>query len=131
QIVANPLAIKMGSPNTGAHRLTLAGGINSLGTTIGPILVGLALFGSGGEKKPQDSGEKTKIEVLTDSYHAQKDELINNITELSKDRNAEAKSVETTIQKVNTQIALLDQQLNLMQTQPNANDEQIEVFAKK
>lgn len=131
QIVANPLAIKMGSPNTGAHRLTLAGGINSLGTTIGPILVGLALFGSGGEKKPQDSGEKTKIEVLTDSYHAQKDELINNITELSKDRNDDAKSVESTIQKVNTQIALLDQQLNLMQTQPNANDEQVEVFAKK
>jgi FHS family L-fucose permease-like MFS transporter len=30
QIVANPLAIKMGSPDTGAHRLTLAGGINSL-----------------------------------------------------------------------------------------------------
>jgi fucose permease len=25
QIVANPLAIKMGSPDTGAHRLTLAG----------------------------------------------------------------------------------------------------------
>ncbi|MDY3537453.1 MFS transporter [Riemerella anatipestifer] len=48
QIVANPLAIKMGSPETGAHRLTLAGGINSLGTTIGPILLGLALFGTGG-----------------------------------------------------------------------------------
>jgi FHS family L-fucose permease-like MFS transporter len=29
QIVANPLAIKMGSPDT-THRLTLAGGINSL-----------------------------------------------------------------------------------------------------
>lgn len=46
QIVANPLAIKMGSPETGAHRLTLAGGINSLGTTIGPILLGYALFGN-------------------------------------------------------------------------------------
>ncbi|SDD85541.1 MFS transporter [Riemerella columbipharyngis] len=45
QIVANPLAIKMGSPETGAHRLTMAGGINSLGTTLGPILLGLALFG--------------------------------------------------------------------------------------
>lgn len=49
QIVANPLAIKMGSPSTGAHRLTLAGGINSLGTTIGPILLGIALFGTGSE----------------------------------------------------------------------------------
>jgi FHS family L-fucose permease-like MFS transporter len=39
QIVANPLAIKMGSPDTGAHlRLTLAG-INSFGTTIGAILL--------------------------------------------------------------------------------------------
>lgn len=45
QIVANPLAIKMGSVNTGAHRLTMAGGINSLGTTIGPIILGIALFG--------------------------------------------------------------------------------------
>lgn len=49
QIVANPLAIKMGSPETGAHRLTMAGGINSLGTTIGPIILGLALFGTGSE----------------------------------------------------------------------------------
>jgi FHS family L-fucose permease-like MFS transporter len=47
QIVANPLAIKMGSPDT-AHRLTLAG-INSFGTTIGAILLGIALFGM--EKK--------------------------------------------------------------------------------
>ena len=47
QIVANPLAIKMGSSDTGAHRLTLAGGINSLGTTIGPIIIGIALFGMG------------------------------------------------------------------------------------
>lgn len=50
QIVANPLAIKMGSAQTGAHRLTLAGGINSLGTTIGPILLGIALFGVGSDK---------------------------------------------------------------------------------
>lgn len=47
QIVANPLAIQMGSSETGAHRLTMAGGINSLGTTIGPILLGIALFGNG------------------------------------------------------------------------------------
>jgi FHS family L-fucose permease-like MFS transporter len=46
QIVANPLAIAMGDPSTGAHRLMLAGGLNSLGTTIGPIIVGLALFGT-------------------------------------------------------------------------------------
>jgi FHS family L-fucose permease-like MFS transporter len=41
----------MGSPSTGAHRLTLAGGINSFGTTIGAILLGIALFGMGDNKK--------------------------------------------------------------------------------
>ena len=45
QIVANPLVIKMGSKETGAYRLTMAGGINSLGTTIGPIVLGIAFFG--------------------------------------------------------------------------------------
>jgi FHS family L-fucose permease-like MFS transporter len=29
QIVANPLAIKMGSPDTGAHRFDISRGINS------------------------------------------------------------------------------------------------------
>jgi fucose permease len=49
QIVANPLAIKMGSPDTGAHRLTLAGEL--FGTTIGAILLGIAFFGMGNDKK--------------------------------------------------------------------------------
>jgi MFS transporter, FHS family, L-fucose permease len=46
QTAANPFAILLGNPKTGADRVNLGGGINSLGTTIGPILVGLALFGS-------------------------------------------------------------------------------------
>lgn len=46
QTSAQPFAISMGDPSSGASRLNLAGGINSLGTTIGPIAVGLALFGS-------------------------------------------------------------------------------------
>jgi FHS family L-fucose permease-like MFS transporter len=45
QIVANPYVIALGSPSTGSHRLNLAGGINSFGTTIGPVLLSLALFG--------------------------------------------------------------------------------------
>jgi len=45
QIVANPLAIKMGSEGTGAYRLTMAGGVNSLGTTIGPVVLGIVFFG--------------------------------------------------------------------------------------
>ena len=46
QSAANPFAISLGDPEKGAHRLNLAGGVNSLGTTIGPIVVALILFGS-------------------------------------------------------------------------------------
>lgn len=46
QTAANPFAILLGNPKTGASRVNLGGGINSFGTMIGPILVGFALFGS-------------------------------------------------------------------------------------
>lgn len=46
QTVANPLAISLGPKKTGSQRLTLAGGINNLGTTLGPLLVAYAIFGS-------------------------------------------------------------------------------------
>lgn len=46
QTGANPFAIALGDPKTGSHRLNLAGGINSFGTTIGPIVVALVLFGA-------------------------------------------------------------------------------------
>ncbi|MBR9844781.1 MAG: sugar MFS transporter [Algicola sp.] len=46
QTGANPFAIALGDPKTGSHRLNLAGGINSFGTTIGPVVVSLVIFGS-------------------------------------------------------------------------------------
>jgi len=46
QTAANPLAIVMGNPRKGAQRLSLAGGINNMGTTIGPLIVSFAIFGS-------------------------------------------------------------------------------------
>ena len=46
QIAANPLAIQMGDPATGNQRLSLAGGINNVGTTIGPVIVSFAIFGA-------------------------------------------------------------------------------------
>ena len=46
QTAANPFAVMLGDPKTGASRQNLAGGINSFGTTIGPIIVGFALFGT-------------------------------------------------------------------------------------
>ncbi|MCS6819119.1 MAG: MFS transporter [Chitinophagales bacterium] len=46
QIAANPFVILLGEERTGAHRLNLAGGVNSLGTTIGPLVIAYFLFGS-------------------------------------------------------------------------------------
>ena len=46
QSAANPFAILLGDPKTGASRVNLGGGINSFGTMIGPLLVGFALFGT-------------------------------------------------------------------------------------
>lgn len=46
QTSANPFMISLGDESTGSNRVSLGGGINSLGTTIGPLVVGLALFGS-------------------------------------------------------------------------------------
>lgn len=46
QTAANPFAISLGDPATGSSRVNLGGGVNSFGTSIGPIVVALALFGS-------------------------------------------------------------------------------------
>lgn len=45
QTAANPFVVLLGDERTGAHRLNLAGGINSFGTTIGPLIVAFFLFG--------------------------------------------------------------------------------------
>ena len=57
QTAANPFAIALGDPSTGSHRLNLAGGINSFGTTIGPIVVAFIIFGSA----PKSGEELTKM----------------------------------------------------------------------
>lgn len=46
QTAAQPFAISLGDESTGSNRLNLAGGINSFGTTIGPIIFALALLGT-------------------------------------------------------------------------------------
>ena len=46
QTAANPFAIALGDPETGSQRLNLAGGVNSFGATIGPIVIALIIFGS-------------------------------------------------------------------------------------
>lgn len=49
QTAANPFAIALGDPKTGSDRINLGGSINSFGTTIGPIILSIALFGAVGE----------------------------------------------------------------------------------
>lgn len=46
QTAAQPFAITLGDPATGTARVTLGGAVNSFGTSIGPLVVALALFGT-------------------------------------------------------------------------------------
>lgn len=64
QIVANPLAIEIGPAETGSQRLTMAGGINNLGTTIGPLIVSFAIFGSATAASTDISIESVKVPYL-------------------------------------------------------------------
>ena len=67
QIAANPLTIVLGNPKKGSQRLSLAGGINNVGTTIGPLLVSLAIFGtinSASAHMGNISGVKTPYLIL-------------------------------------------------------------------
>jgi FHS family L-fucose permease-like MFS transporter len=60
QTAANPLAIALGPANTGSQRLSLAGAINNVGTTIGPLLVSYAIFG------PMTGSESDRILDVSD-----------------------------------------------------------------
>ena len=64
QTVANPLAIALGPIKTGSQRLTMAGGINNFGTTIGPLIVSFAIFGSAASGSTDISIESVKIPYL-------------------------------------------------------------------
>lgn len=64
QIAANPLAIVIGDPATGSQRLTMAGGVNNFGTTIGPLLVSFAIFGSVSAANTHPSIEAVKTPYL-------------------------------------------------------------------
>ena len=63
QTAAQPFAISLGDPATGSHRLNLGGGVNSLGTTLGPIIVSFFLFGSVGS-----SGKEVTVTNINTLY---------------------------------------------------------------
>ena len=65
QTAANPLAIVMGDPKKGSQRLSLAGGVNNFGTTIGPILVSFAIFGA---ITPGGTANIASIEAVKNPY---------------------------------------------------------------
>lgn len=64
QTAANPLVISLGDPSTGSQRLSLAGGINNVGTTIGPVLIALAIFGTTSASDVEVSIESIKTPYL-------------------------------------------------------------------
>ncbi|MFT5011333.1 MAG: FHS family L-fucose permease-like MFS transporter [Pseudomonadales bacterium] len=68
QTAANPFAVALGDPETGSHRLNLAGGINSLGTTIGPLIVGGVLFGSAASQDMAESIADGSITLSSVQY---------------------------------------------------------------
>ncbi|MGE0567958.1 MAG: MFS transporter [Bacteroidia bacterium] len=65
QTAANPLAINLGEKSKGSQRLSLAGAVNNIGTTIGPLLISYAIFGSIlGEGKSLNSLDAIKTPYL-------------------------------------------------------------------
>ena len=64
QTAANPLAIALGSADTGSQRLSMAGGVNNFGTTIGPLLVTFAIFGAMGSS----SGAELDVSAVKIPY---------------------------------------------------------------
>ncbi|HWB28212.1 MAG TPA: hypothetical protein VG738_22220 [Chitinophagaceae bacterium] len=63
QTAAQPFAIALGDPATGSHRLNFAGGVNSLGTTLGPIIVSYFLFGT-----PRNSSATVSVSNIDNFY---------------------------------------------------------------
>ena len=77
QIVANPYVIALGKPETGAHRVSLAGGINSFGTTIGPLIFAVAIYG--GLEESNNATISKKIyndDILTVERTSNKSEVL-------------------------------------------------------
>jgi len=64
QTAANPLAIVMGHPKEASQRLSLAGGVNNIGTTIGPLVISYAIFGAVGSGNKLDDIGAVKFPYL-------------------------------------------------------------------
>jgi len=56
--------IALGDESTGSNRISLGGGINSLGTSIGPLIVALSLFGKASAIKDEDIAALSLSKVI-------------------------------------------------------------------
>ncbi len=68
QIAANPYVILLGNPETGSHRLNLAGAINSFGTTIAPIVGGVFILSNVTAKGNEIDSVKAPYLFLTAAF---------------------------------------------------------------
>jgi len=64
QTSANPFMISLGDESSGSNRISLGGGINSLGTSIGPLIVALSLFGKASAIKDEDIASLSLNKVI-------------------------------------------------------------------
>lgn len=65
QTAANPFAVALGTPQTGADRLNLAGGVNNFGSLLGPLIVSVILFGTAAGAK----AESVEISSINNLYY--------------------------------------------------------------
>jgi len=67
QTAANPFVIVLGPPESGSNRLSFAGSINNIGGLLGPIVVGIVLFGTANTAKKE--GIKVDISSINTLYY--------------------------------------------------------------
>jgi FHS family L-fucose permease-like MFS transporter len=66
QTAANPFVVALGPPETGSNRLNFAGSINNIGALLGPVVVGIVLFGSA---KAKIAAADVQISSVDDLYY--------------------------------------------------------------
>jgi FHS family L-fucose permease-like MFS transporter len=64
QTAANTIMIVLGDPAKASQRLSMAGGINNIGTTIGPVIIAFAIFGSASAASTTLSLESVKLPYM-------------------------------------------------------------------
>jgi MFS transporter, FHS family, L-fucose permease len=68
QTAAQPYAIALGDASTGSQRLNMAGGINNFGTTLGPVLVSLAIFGTASSAGADEAAKNASLQDVKIPY---------------------------------------------------------------